>query len=74
MTYAAGMAFLGPAGIGAMAAGDSGATLRNLSYLTVKALTTTNAMNTSGAFTYYNASWGVLSLMAMSGNFWDMTQ
>ena len=74
MTYAAGMAFLGPAGVGAMAAGDSEATLRNLSYLTVKAFTTSNAMNTSGAFTYYNASWGVLSLMAMSGNFWDMTQ
>jgi endoglucanase len=74
MTYAAGMAFLGPAGVGAMAAGDSAATLRDLSYLTVKAFSTSNAMNTSGAFTYYNASWGVLSLMAMSGNFWDMTQ
>ena len=73
-TYAAGMAFLGPAGVGAMAAGDSQAALRNISYLTVKAFTTSNAMNTSGAFTYYNASWGVLSLMAMSGNFWDMTQ
>jgi hypothetical protein len=31
-------------------------------------------MNTSGAFSYYNASWGVLSLMAMSGNFWDMSK
>ena len=74
MTYAAGMAFLGPAGIGAMAAGDSQATLRNISYLTIKAFTTSPAMNTSGTFTYYHASWGVLSLMAMSGNFWDMTQ
>jgi endo-1,4-beta-D-glucanase Y len=73
-TYSAGMAFLGPAGVGAMAAGDGAATLRNVSYLTVKAFTTSNAMNSSGAFTYYNASWGVLSLMAMSGNFWDMTQ
>jgi hypothetical protein len=74
MTYAAGMAFLGPAGIGAMAAGESQAALRNISYLTVKAFTTSPAMNTSGTFTYYHASWGVLSLMAMSGNFWDMTQ
>jgi len=73
-TYAAGMAFLGPAGVGAMAAGDSQATLRNVSYLTVKAFATSPAMNTSGTFTYYHASWGVLSLMAMSGNFWDMTQ
>ena len=72
--YAAGMAFLGPAGVGAMAAGDSEATLRNVSYLTIKAYTTSPAMNTSGTFTYYHASWGVLSLMAMSGNFWDMTQ
>ena len=31
-------------------------------------------MNVSGTFTYFHASWGVLSLMAMSGNFWDMTQ
>jgi endoglucanase len=74
MTYAAGMAFLGPAGVGAMAAGDGQATLRDLSYLTVKAFTTSPAMNTSGAFSYYNASWGVLSLMAMSGNFWDMSK
>ena len=72
--YAAGMAFLGPAGVGAMGAGDSQASLRDLSYKTIKALTTSPAMNTSGTFTYFHASWGVLSLMAMSGNFWDMTQ
>jgi hypothetical protein len=34
--------------------------------------TTGSAMNVSGVFTYYNASWGVLSLLAMSGNFWNM--
>src|SRR6185369_10689646 len=51
-TYAAGMAFLGPAGVGAMAAGDSRATLRDISYLTVKAYSTSPAMNTSGTFTY----------------------
>ncbi len=48
--------------------------MRDISYLTVKAETTSNVMNVSGTFTYYHASWGVLSLMAMSGNFWDMTQ
>jgi endo-1,4-beta-D-glucanase Y len=72
--YTAGMAFLGPAGVGAMAAGDSGTMLRDLTYKTVVAETTSNAMKVSGTFTYFHASWGVLSLMAMSGNFWDMTQ
>ena len=70
--YVAGMAFTGPAGVAAMAAGDN--PLRDISYLTVKAETTSNAMNVNGTFTYFHASWGVLSLMAMSGNFWDMTQ
>jgi endo-1,4-beta-D-glucanase Y len=68
----AGMAFTGPAGVAAMAAGDD--TLRNISYLTARADTTGTAMKINGTFTYFHASWGVLSLMAMSGNFWDMTQ
>lgn len=72
MTYAAGMAFLGPAGIGAMAAGDD--PLRDLSYVYMKSDATGPQMKVSGTFSYFNASWGVLSLMAMSGNFWDMTQ
>jgi endo-1,4-beta-D-glucanase Y len=70
--YAAGMAFTGPGGVAAMAAGNN--TLRDISYLTLKSDTTGGAMNVSGTFTYFHASWGVLSLMAMSGNFWDMTQ
>jgi hypothetical protein len=74
MTYSAGMAFLGPAGVGAMAAGDSQVMLRDLSYKTINALSTSNAMKASGVYTYFHASWGALSLMAMSGNFWDMTQ
>src|SRR6185437_75558 len=74
MTYSAGMAFLGPAGVGAMAAGDSQVMLRDLSYKTINALSTSNAMKASGVYTYFHASWGVLSLMAMSGNFWDMSQ
>ncbi len=70
--YAAGMAFTGPGGVAAMAAGND--TLRDITYLTLKADTTGGAMGISGTFTYFHASWGVLSLMAMSGNFWDMTQ
>jgi endo-1,4-beta-D-glucanase Y len=70
--YGAGMAFLGPAGIGAMAAGND--TLRDISYVYMKSDTTGSQMKVSGTFSYFNASWGVLSLMAMSGNFWDMTQ
>jgi endo-1,4-beta-D-glucanase Y len=70
--YGAGMAFTGPAGVAAMAAGNT--TLRDISYLTLKSDSTGGAMKVSGTFTYFHASWGVLSLMAMSGNFWDMTQ
>jgi hypothetical protein len=70
--YMAGMAFTGPAGVGAMAAGNT--TLLTISYATLKSDLTTSFMNVSGTFTYYHATWGVLSLMAMSGNFWDMTQ
>jgi endo-1,4-beta-D-glucanase Y len=71
-TYGAGMAFLGPAGIGAMAAGND--SLRDISYVYMKSETTGPQMKVSGTFSYFNASWGVLSLLAMSGNFWDMTQ
>ena len=70
--YAAGMAFLGPAGVGAMAAGNDA--LRDISYVYMKSETTGPQMKVSGTFSYFNASWGVLTLMAMSGNFWDMTQ
>ncbi len=70
--YTAGMAFTGPAGVGAMAAADD--PLRDVSYGTQRGDTTGPGKNVSGTFTYFHASWGVLSLMAMSGNFWDMTQ
>ena len=29
-------------------------------------------MGINGVFTYYHASWGALSLLTMSGNFWNM--
>jgi endo-1,4-beta-D-glucanase Y len=73
-TYGAGMAFTGPAGVGAMAAGSSFNSLRDISYTYMKADTTGSQMKVSGTFSYFNASWGILTLMAMSGNFWDMTQ
>jgi endo-1,4-beta-D-glucanase Y len=70
--YPAGMSFTGPGGVAAMASGQTA--FRDLVYKTVWADTTQGAMKISGTFTYYNASWGVLSLLAMTGNFWDMTQ
>jgi endo-1,4-beta-D-glucanase Y len=72
--YPAGMAFTGPAGVAAMAAGSAQSTLRDNVYHLLWAETTQAGMKISGVFSYYNASWGVLSLLALSGNFWDMTQ
>jgi endo-1,4-beta-D-glucanase Y len=69
--YAAGMAFTGPGGVAAMATNDAFA---SKVYTTVVAYTTTSAMNGQGVFSYFNASWGVLALVTMSGNFWNMTQ
>ncbi|HZL21369.1 MAG TPA: glycosyl hydrolase family 8 [Polyangia bacterium] len=71
--YAAGMAFLGPGAVAAMAAGNQDG-LRDLGYTTLRADATQGAMKVSGTFTYFHASLGVLSLLALSGNFWDMTQ
>jgi endo-1,4-beta-D-glucanase Y len=68
----AGMSFIGPGGVAAMAAGNDA--FRDLVYTSLWADTTQGAMQISGVFSYFNASWGVLSLLEMSGNFWDMTQ
>ena len=68
--YSAGMAFYGPGGVGAMA--ETQDAFVKMAYSGLVNQTTGGAMNVSGVFTYYNASWGVLSLLAMSGNFWDM--
>jgi endo-1,4-beta-D-glucanase Y len=71
--YAAGLAFFGPAGVAAMKGGQDA--FLGLAYQAVAGSTTEPAkININGVFTYYHASWGVLSLLAMSGNFWDMTQ
>lgn len=70
--YSAGMAFYGPGGVAAMEGGTQPDFVhRAWSGLTNQ--TTGSAMNVSGVFTYFNASWGVLSLLALSGNFWDMS-
>jgi endo-1,4-beta-D-glucanase Y len=69
----AGMAFLGPGGVAAMdGMGHDG--FVSSAYATLVADTTGPLMNASGIFNYFNGSWGVLSLLTMSGNFWNMTQ
>jgi endo-1,4-beta-D-glucanase Y len=69
--YSAGMAFYGPAGVGAMSAMQPEFVRRVWTGLNNQ--TTSGAMNAAGVFTYYNASWGLLSLLALSGNFWNMS-
>jgi hypothetical protein len=65
------MAFYGPAGVGAMSAMQPEFVRRVWTGLNNQ--TTSGAMNAAGVFTYYNASWGMLSLLALSGNFWNMS-
>lgn len=68
--YAAGMAFLGPGGVAAMDGGHDSFVADV--YATLVYDTTTSLINSPGVFSYFNGSWGVLSLMTMSGNFWNM--
>jgi endo-1,4-beta-D-glucanase Y len=70
--YAAGMAFTGPAGVAALYDGGAAAFVNSV-YLTLVADITGPQMTASGIFSYYNGSWGVLSLLTMSGNFWNLT-
>jgi endo-1,4-beta-D-glucanase Y len=60
------LAFLGPAAVGAMSQ-TSDMALVNDGYRGMATLTRLES-------TYYNASWGVLSLLMMTGNFLDYTQ
>jgi endo-1,4-beta-D-glucanase Y len=69
--YSAGMAFYGPGGTAAMEGGAQPDFVRR-AWAGLVNQTTGGAMTASGVFTYFNASWGVLSMLAMSGNFWDM--
>jgi len=56
------------AGVAAMEGGHDA--LASLVYRTlVSNSTVASQMGISGVFTYFHASWGVLSLLALSGNF-----
>ncbi len=67
--YGAGMAFLGPAGVAALSGGHDSLVSDVYSTLVYD---TTAQLNNSGVFSYFNGSWGVLSMMTLSGNFWNM--
>jgi len=69
--YAAGMAFLGPGGVAAMEGGHE--SFLDTVYTQV-VYDSTALVNANGIFTYFNGSWGTISLLTLSGNFWDMTQ
>jgi len=68
--YGAGMAFIGPAGVAAMDGGHD--SFVSDVYATLVFDSTTALVNSPGTFSYFHGSWGVLSLMTMSGNFWNM--
>jgi endo-1,4-beta-D-glucanase Y len=68
--YAAGMAFLGPGGVAAMDGGHDSFVADVYARLVYD--TTTSRISSPGVFSYFNGSWGLLSLMTMSGNFWNM--
>ncbi len=61
------MAFIGPAGVGAMIGGD----LSGLSSDAYTELLVLGAKQKNDGYSYYNASWGLLSILMMSGNFLD---
>ncbi len=70
-TGSAGMSLLGPAGVGAMVGGHADFT--GYVYQALDLLSTDpSKMSINGLYTYYHASWGVLSMLAMSGNFWNL--
>jgi endo-1,4-beta-D-glucanase Y len=64
------MAFVGPAGVGAMGVpnGQFQQFVDN-----VQSNLATTSISSGGTFTYYNTSWALLSMLVMSGNFIDYT-
>ncbi len=68
---AAGMAFFGPGGVAALPGGHQ-EFLTMVTQALQSNTTDPSKMSISGVFTYYQASWGVLSLLPLSGNFWNM--
>jgi endo-1,4-beta-D-glucanase Y len=67
--YGAGMAFYAPVGVAAMIGGHDAVASGVYTSLSIN-----TSKSTSASFTYFHGSWGVLSLLAMSGNFWNMAQ
>lgn len=65
--YVAGMAMFGPATAAALTGTQD--TFLALGTSTLHR----NTAQPGGQFTYFNASWGVLSLLLLSGNFWEMS-
>jgi endo-1,4-beta-D-glucanase Y len=65
--YSAGMAMFGPATTAALTGTQSAFLALGTSTLH------RNTTQPGGQFTYFNASWGVLSLLVLSGNFWEFT-
>ena len=64
MRYPAMAAFVGPAGPAGMPA-----KLDQLMRNSVRRVTGVTKTGTSSAYNYYNASWGILTEMLMTGNF-----
>jgi endo-1,4-beta-D-glucanase Y len=62
------LAFVGPAGAGALPGPAS--TLTRDAYTRVKAV---SRLAAGSGYDYYDASWGLLTLMLMTGNFADLT-
>jgi hypothetical protein len=59
------MSFEGPAATSAM---PSGTTYANFMFQLYTRVAVTAKGGTSSAYNYYNGSWGVLTLMLMTGN------
>jgi endo-1,4-beta-D-glucanase Y len=62
------LAFVGPAGAGALAGAPS--VLARDAYTRVKAI---SRLAAGSGYDYYDASWGLLTLLLMTGNFADLT-
>jgi endo-1,4-beta-D-glucanase Y len=63
------MAFVGPAGVGAMSDGQYQTFVEGVWTRLVSL-----GQKNDAAFSYYNSSWGLWSVLMMSGNFLDYTQ
>lgn len=67
----AGMSLMGPVGVGSMVGGHPDFT--GLVYEALALISTDpTKMSINGVYTYYHASWAVLSVLMMSGNFWNL--